>query len=264
MTLAIAFPNIDPVLIEIGPFAVRWYALAYIAGLILGWRYVRHLAKAPPQVASSNDIDDFLVWATVGVVLGGRLGYILFYNIVYYADHPLRALEIWRGGMSFHGGMLGVILAMILFCRRRHIPFLGFSDLIACATPIGLFLGRIANFINAELYGRSTSVPWGVIFPNGGPVPRHPSQLYQAFLEGMVLFIVLYLLWRSEWVRMRMGLLSGAFLLGYGIFRSIAELFREPDMHIGFLAFGTTMGQWLSLPMILFGAFLIFRAKQRS
>jgi phosphatidylglycerol:prolipoprotein diacylglycerol transferase len=264
MTLAIAFPNIDPVLIQIGPFVVRWYALAYIAGLILGWRYVRHLAKAPPQVASSNDVDDFLVWATVGVVLGGRLGYILFYNIAYYADHPLRALEIWRGGMSFHGGMLGVILAMILFCRRRHIPFLGFSDLIACATPIGLFLGRIANFINAELYGRSTSVPWGVIFPNGGPVPRHPSQLYQAFLEGMVLFIVLYLLWRSEWVRMRMGLLSGAFLLGYGIFRSIAELFREPDMHIGFLAFGTTMGQWLSLPMILFGAFLIFRAKRRS
>jgi phosphatidylglycerol:prolipoprotein diacylglycerol transferase len=204
------------------------------------------------------------VWATVGVVLGGRLGYILFYNIAYYADHPLRALEIWRGGMSFHGGMLGVILAMILFCRRRHIPFLGFSDLIACATPIGLFLGRIANFINAELYGRSTIVPWGVIFPNGGPVPRHPSQLYQAFLEGMVLFIVLYMLWRSEWVRMRMGLLSGAFLLGYGIFRSIAELFREPDMHIGFLAFGTTMGQWLSLPMILFGAFLILRAKQRS
>lgn len=264
MTLAIAFPNIDPVLIEIGPFALRWYALAYIAGLILGWRYVRHLAKAPPQVASSNEVDDFLVWATVGVVLGGRLGYILFYNIEYYANNPFRALEIWRGGMSFHGGMLGVILAMILFCRRRRIPFLGFSDLIACATPIGLFLGRIANFINAELYGRSTNVPWGVIFPNGGPVPRHPSQLYQAFLEGLVLFIILYLLWRSEWIRMRMGLLSGAFLLGYGIFRSIAELFREPDMQIGFLAFGTTMGQWLSLPMILLGVFLIFRARRRS
>jgi phosphatidylglycerol:prolipoprotein diacylglycerol transferase len=264
MTLAIAFPNIDPVLIEIGPFALRWYALAYIAGLILGWRYVRHLAKAPPQVASSNDVDDFLVWATVGVVLGGRLGYILFYNIEYYADNPLRALEIWRGGMSFHGGMLGVILAIIMFCRRRHIPLFGFSDLIACATPIGLFLGRIANFINAELYGRSTSVPWGVIFPNGGPVPRHPSQLYQAFLEGIVLFIVLYLLWRSEGLRMRMGLLSGAFLLSYGIFRSIAELFREPDMHIGFLAFGTTMGQWLSLPMILLGAFLVIRAAWRG
>jgi phosphatidylglycerol:prolipoprotein diacylglycerol transferase len=264
MTLSIAFPNIDPVLIEIGPFALRWYALAYIAGLILGWRYVRHLAKAPPQVASSNDVDDFLVWATVGVVLGGRVGYILFYNIEYYADNPLRALEIWRGGMSFHGGMLGVILAMIMFCRRRHIPFFGFSDLVACATPIGLFLGRIANFINAELYGRPTSVPWGVIFPNGGPVPRHPSQLYQAFLEGIVLFIVLYLLWRSEWVRMRFGILSGTFLLGYGIFRIIAELFREPDLHIGFLAFGTTMGQWLSLPMILFGAYLIFRARQRG
>jgi phosphatidylglycerol:prolipoprotein diacylglycerol transferase len=264
MTLAIAFPNIDPVLIELGPFALRWYALAYIAGLILGWRYVRHLAKAPPQVASSNDVDDFLVWATIGVVLGGRMGYILFYNFDYYIDSPLRALEIWRGGMSFHGGMLGVILAMIMFCRKRHISFFGFSDLIACATPIGLFLGRIANFINAELYGRPTSVPWGVIFPNGGPLPRHPSQLYQAFMEGIVLFIVLYLLWRSEWVRMRIGILSGTFLLGYGIFRSMAELFREPDVHIGFLAFGTTMGQWLSLPMILLGAFLIFRAQRRN
>jgi phosphatidylglycerol---prolipoprotein diacylglyceryl transferase len=264
MTLALAFPNIDPVLIEIGPFALRWYALAYIAGLILGWRYVRHLAKAPPHVANSNDVDDFLMWATIGVVLGGRVGYILFYNIEYYTDNPLRALEIWRGGMSFHGGMLGVILAMVMFCRRRHIPFFGFSDLIACATPIGLFLGRIANFINAELYGRPTSVPWGVIFPNGGPIPRHPSQLYQAFLEGIVLFIVLYLLWRSEWVRMRIGILSGTFLLGYGVFRSIAEVFREPDMHIGFLAFGTTMGQWLSLPMILLGGFLIFRTKRRG
>jgi phosphatidylglycerol---prolipoprotein diacylglyceryl transferase len=264
MTFAIPFPNIDPVLIEIGPFALRWYALAYIAGLILGWRYVRHLAKATPQVATTNDVDDFLVWATIGVVLGGRVGYILFYNFDFYADNPLRALEIWRGGMSFHGGMLGVILAMIGFCRKRNIPFFGFSDLIACATPIGLLLGRIANFINAELYGRLTDLPWGVIFPGGGSVPRHPSQLYQAFLEGLVLFIILYLLWRSEWVRMRLGILSGTFLLGYGIFRMIGEVFREPDVHIGFLAFGTTMGQWLSFPMVVLGAILIFRAQQHS
>ncbi len=262
MIFAIPFPNIDPVLIEIGPFAIRWYALAYIAGLILGWRYVRRLAKAPPRVATTEAIDDFLLWATVGVVLGGRLGYILFYNFDYYVDNPLRALEIWRGGMSFHGGMLGVILAIIMFCRKRQIPLLGFADLIACATPIGLFLGRIANFINAELYGRPTDLPWGVIFPDGGPIARHPSQLYQAFLEGLVLFVVLYMLWRSEWVRMRPGVLSGAFLVGYGIFRMIGELFREPDMHIGFLAFGTTMGQWLSLPMVVIGGYLIVRAKQ--
>jgi phosphatidylglycerol---prolipoprotein diacylglyceryl transferase len=264
MTFAIPFPNIDPVLIEIGPFALRWYALAYIAGLILAWWYVRHLAKAPPQVASANDVDDFLVWATIGVVLGGRVGYIVFYNFDFYVENPLRALEIWRGGMSFHGGMLGVIVAILLFCRKRNIPIFGFADLIACATPIGLFLGRIANFINAELFGRPTGVPWAMIFPGGGPIPRHPSQLYQAFLEGLVLFVVLYLLWRSEWVRMRFGTLSGTFLSGYGIFRIISEFFREPDVHIGFLAFGTTMGQWLSLPMVMLGAFLVFRARQRS
>jgi phosphatidylglycerol---prolipoprotein diacylglyceryl transferase len=264
MIFAIPFPNIDPVLIEIGPFALRWYALAYIAGLIIGWRYVRHLVKAPPRVASPNDVDDFLLWATIGVVLGGRIGYILFYNFDYYSENPLRALEIWRGGMAFHGGMLGVILALFIFCRKRGIPLLGFADLIACATPIGLLLGRIANFINAELYGRPTDVPWGVIFPDGGPIPRHPSQLYQAFLEGLVLFIILYMLWRIEAVRMRLGALSGAFLVGYGIFRMIGEVFREPDMHIGFLAFGTTMGQWLSLPMVLAGAWLIFRARQHG
>ncbi len=261
MIFAIPFPNIDPVLIEIGPFALRWYALAYIFGLILGWRYVRHLAKFPPRVASANDVDDFLLWATVGVVLGGRIGYIVFYNLDFYIDNPLRIFEIWRGGMSFHGGMLGVIVAVIVFCRRRNIPLLGFADLIACATPIGLFLGRVANFINAELVGRTTDVPWGVIFPGEDPVSRHPSQLYQAFLEGLVLLIVLNLLWQREPVRTRAGVLSGCFLLGYGLFRMVGELFREPDIQIGFLAFGTTMGQWLSLPMIAAGVFLILRAK---
>lgn len=261
MIFSIPFPNIDPVLIEVGPFALRWYALAYILGLIVGWRYVRYLATFQPKVATANDVDDFLIWATIGVVLGGRIGYIVFYNFDFYIENPLRALEIWRGGMSFHGGMLGVILAIILFCRRRNIPLLGFSDLIACATPIGLFLGRIANFINAELVGRTTDLPWGVIFPGEEPVSRHPSQLYQAFLEGLVLLIVLNLLWRSEQVRKRIGVLSGAFLFGYGIFRIVGELFREPDMQIGFLAFGTTMGQWLSLPMVVVGVFLILRAK---
>lgn len=264
MIFAIPFPQIDPVLIQVGPIAIRWYALAYIAGLLLGWRYVRHLAKAPPRVASSDDVDDFLIWATVGVVLGGRLGYVLFYNVQYYLSDPWAALEVWRGGMSFHGGMLGVICAMALFCRRRQMPFFAFTDVIACATPIGLFLGRVANFINAELYGRPTEVAWAVVFPGGGPLPRHPSQLYEAALEGLVLFVVLYLLWRAEWVRRRYGILSGAFLVGYAMARIFVEIFREPDEHIGYLAFGTTMGQWLSVPMLLLGLFLIARGWVRG
>lgn len=264
MIFAIPYPQIDPVLIQVGPVAIRWYALAYIVGLLLGWRYVRQLAKAPPRMASADDVDDFLVWATGGVVLGGRLGYILFYNFPYYLENPWAALEIWRGGMSFHGGMLGVIIAMILFCRSRQMAFFGFADLIACATPIGLLLGRIANFINGELYGRPTDVPWAMVFPGGGPEPRHPSQLYEAGLEGLVLLVILYLLWRSEWVRFRYGILSGVFLAGYAVFRMIAELFRQPDVQIGYLSLGTTMGQWLSLPMLAIGLLLILRGWLRG
>lgn len=261
MTFAIAFPNIDPVLIEFGPLAIRWYGLAYVAGLILGWRYVRRLVYGPPPVTPGRDVDDFLVWATLGVVLGGRLGYVLFYQPAYYLSHPLAIFQVWAGGMSFHGGLLGVLVALVLFVRRRNIPLLAFGDVIACAAPIGLFFGRLANFINGELFGRETDVPWAMVFPHGGPMARHPSQIYEALMEGVLLFIVLHLLWRSQTVRRRPGILTGVFLIGYALARSVAEVFRQPDTHIGFLLGGTTMGQWLSVPMLLLGLYLILRAR---
>jgi phosphatidylglycerol:prolipoprotein diacylglycerol transferase len=256
---AIAFPPLDPVILQIGPFALRWYALAYIAGLILGWRYVLRLVPASPSKVSTEHLDDYLVWATLGVVLGGRLGYVFFYKPLYYLSNPIEALFIWQGGMSFHGGMIGIALASWLFTRKRGLDFVFFSDLISCAAPIGLFFGRIANFINAELYGRTTDVPWGVIFPNGGPLPRHPSQLYEAALEGALLFILLGVCWRKDKWRLQPGRLSGLFLVGYALARGFVELFRQPDAHIGFLFFGSTMGQLLSLPMLAFGLWLVLR-----
>jgi phosphatidylglycerol:prolipoprotein diacylglycerol transferase len=257
---AIPYPAIDPVLIELGPFVIRWYALAYIAGLIIGWRWCLMLAKRPPPVVTALAIDDFLVWATLGVVLGGRLGYVLFYKPGEYFAHPLEALEVWHGGMSFHGGALGVLAAIALFCRRRKLSILSFGDIIVCAAPIGLFFGRLANFINSELWGRVTDVPWAMVFPNGGPEPRHPSQLYEAGLEGLALFLILNGLERFTAIRCRPGALSGVFLIGYGVARSIAELFREPDAFLGFLAFGLTMGQWLSLPLVVGGLVLLLRS----
>lgn len=264
MTFALAFPNIDPVLIEIGPIAIRWYGLAYVFGLLLGWRYMRRLADGPPEVTKKQDVDDFLVWATLGVIIGGRLGYVLFYQPVYFLYHPLAIFQTWSGGMSFHGGFLGVVIVAWIFVRRKGIDPLAFGDILACAAPIGLFFGRVANFINGELFGRVTDVPWGMVFPAGGPEPRHPSQLYQAALEGLVLFVLLFVLWRIEAVRRRTGLLIGVFLIGYAAARTFAELFRQPDAHIGFLAAGTTMGQLLSLPMLAVGVWLILRAKPHS
>jgi phosphatidylglycerol:prolipoprotein diacylglycerol transferase len=258
---AIAFPQIDPIAIQIGPLAIRWYALAYIAGLVLGWRYALYLAGRSPYGIKRQDVDDFLSWATVGVVLGGRLGYVLFYKPGYYLFHPLEIFAVWQGGMSFHGGALGVIIAIIWFCRRRSIPMFAFADLVCCAVPIGLFFGRIANFINSELWGRVSDVPWAMVFPTGGPEPRHPSQLYQAGLEGIALFAVLAYLQFFTRARYRAGALSGAFLVGYGVARLIGELFRQPDAHLGFLFLGATMGQLLSLPLILAGLWLILRAR---
>lgn len=260
LTLAIPFPPLDPVLIEIGPLAIRWYALAYIFGLVLGWRYLRRVVSRPGWRMTPLDVDDLLLYATLGVVLGGRLGYVLFYHPDYYLAHPLEALAVWQGGMSFHGGTLGVIAACLLFAWRRGLPPLEVGDAVACAAPIGLGLGRIANFINGELYGRVTDVPWAVIFPRGGPEPRHPSQLYEAFLEGLVLFLVLYILARRPRVAENHGLLGGAFLTGYALARLFAELFREPDAHLGFLFGGLTMGQILSLPMLAAGLLLLARA----
>ena len=263
MMFAIPFPMIDPVLVEIGPIAIRWYALAYIAGILLGWRVARVLVQRSPQVATPDQVDEFITWVTLGVILGGRLGYVLFYRPGYYLTAPWEALAVWQGGMSFHGGALGVIVATFLFARRNGLDWVAFGDRVVCVVPIGLFFGRIANFINGELWGRVTDVPWAMVFPTGGPDPRHPSQLYQAGLEGICLFTLLMMLARSETIRSRPGILSGTFLVGYGVARTIGEFFRQPDAHLGFLFAGATMGQLLSLPMIAVGAWLMLRAKER-
>ena len=255
--LVLPYPAIDPVILHIGPLAIRWYSLAYIFGLLFAWRYMLRLAARSPDVASQRDVDDFLVWATLGIVLGGRVGYALFYNPDYYLLNPISVLYIWKGGMSFHGGLLGVVLAGLVFVKRRGISPLRFADIVACAAPVGLMLGRLANFINGELFGRVSDMPWAMVFPRGGPEPRHPSQLYEAVLEGLVLFIVLAVLSRTKIISERPGALLGIFLLGYSIARLIVEIFRQPDSHLGILAAGLTMGQWLSIPMVILGIYLI-------
>jgi phosphatidylglycerol:prolipoprotein diacylglycerol transferase len=289
MITVLLFPQFDPVLVQVGPLAIRWYALAYITSLLIGWRLVRWLVRMPPAVADELQVDDFLTWATLGVVLGGRLGYVLFYQPQVYLAHPALILAVWEGGMSFHGGMLGVAVAIIVFCRRQAIPLLGFADRISVVAPIGLGLGRIANFINGELWGRPAPLwwPWAMVFPSAHPaaqpsiqayealqrtvcaglapaqcVPRYPSEIYEALLEGAVLFAVMFVLSRRERLRERFGLLTGIFLAGYAIARIIGECFREPDAFLGFLPLGTTMGQVLSIPMLLLGVWLIMRARR--
>ena len=261
MILAIPFPVIDPVLIQVGPLAIRWYALAYVAGILGCWYVVKRLANTWPGAPDARAIDDFVVWVTFGIILGGRLGYVLFYKPGYYLANPAEIAFVWQGGMSYHGGMLGVLLAALLFARQRKIRFLMLADLVACGTPIGLFFGRLANFINGELWGRASDAPWAMVFPHAGPLPRHPSQLYEAGLEGVVLLFVMLAVWRFTGARHRIGMLGGVYLTGYGCIRAFVELFREPDAHLGFLFAGATMGQLLSAPMIAIGLWLILRAK---
>src|SRR5579871_5142974 len=220
--LAIPYPVINPVALSLGPLEIRWYALAYIVGLLIGWRYCLALAERPPRLVGRKDIDDFLAWATLGVVLGGRIGYVLFYNFGYFAAHPSEIPAMWHGGMSFHGGALGVTAAILWFTRKRRLPVLAFADIIAAAIPIGLFFGRIANFVNDELWGRVTNVPWAVVFPRAGDLPRHPSQLYEAASEGLLLFLIMQVCVMLGLHR-RPGLLTAVFLLGYGTFRFICE-----------------------------------------
>jgi phosphatidylglycerol:prolipoprotein diacylglycerol transferase len=214
-----------------------------------------------PTVATKQQVDDFVTWAVLGVILGGRLGYVLFYGFERYLTAPWEALYVWQGGMSFHGGAAGVILAIILFCRQQKLSILGFGDRICAVVPVGLFFGRLANFINGELWGRVSDVPWAMVFPTGGPEPRHPSQLYQAAMEGLILLAVVQVLVHIPAIRARLGFVAGAFLAGYGIARMVGELFRQPDAQLGFLFAGLTMGQLLSIPMVLVGAFLMLRAK---
>ena len=255
------YPQIDPVIFRIGPLAIHWYGVAYIVGILLGWLYARALLKnaslwpGGQAPMSLTDLDDFLFWAAIGIVVGGRTGYILFYDLEPVLRHPLRAIEIWNGGMSFHGGLLGTTLAIVLFARGRRINVWALCDVIAPCVPIGLFFGRIANFINDELWGRVTDVPWAMIFPTGGPFPRHPSQLYEAGLEGIVLFLALRLLTHRFHTLKKPRFTCGAFVAGYGCCRIFAEFFREPDPQLGYLFGGwLTMGMVLSVPMVLVGA----------
>jgi phosphatidylglycerol:prolipoprotein diacylglycerol transferase len=271
MTLfAIPFPIVDPVLIEIGPIAIRWYALAYIVGIFLGWWYAKTLVRNQAiwgpagSPMKPSDIDDFVVWCAVGIILGGRVGYVLFYDLPRFLENPLEIFALWHGGMSFHGGFLGTVLAMVIFARIRKIPTWSLIDVIAPSVTFGLFLGRLANFINGELYGRATDVSWAMVFPDGGPEPRHPSQLYEALLEGIVLFIVLRILTNRLGKLQQPGFVSGAFAAGYGAARTFVEFFREPDIQIGYLAGGLTMGMLLSVPMILFGVGLMIWSVRRK
>jgi phosphatidylglycerol---prolipoprotein diacylglyceryl transferase len=264
--LALPFPAIDPIALSIGPLAIRWYALAYVVGLIGGWFYARRLAARAAlwgdlKRPTATDIDDIIVWVALGVVLGGRFGYVLFYNFEAYRADPSEILAVWRGGMSFHGGLLGAILAVLLFARSRGLNGLAMLDLAAVVAPIGLFFGRIANFINGELWGRpAPDLPFAFVFPHAGPVPRHPSQLYEAIGEGLLLFLLMIWAVRRFGFR-RPGLLGGLFVLGYAIARIVCEFFREPDPQLGFLfgssvnalGGGVTMGMLLSLPMALAG-----------
>lgn len=268
--LTIAFPVFDPVAISIGPIAIRWYALAYIGGIVLGWIYARSLVKKErlwggPAPITPVQLDDFILWVTIGIILGGRTGYVLFYNPAYFAQHPAEILQLWNGGMSFHGGFLGCVGAVMLFALKNNISILSLGDITTAVAPIGILLGRIANFINSELWGRpaDSSVPWAMVFPNGGPLPRHPSQLYEAGLEGILLFVILAVMIRMGALK-RPGLILGSFIAIYALARITGEFFREPDPQLGFLWGGLTMGMLLSVPMIIAGAILIVKASRRE
>lgn len=255
------FPNIDPIIFSFGHLAVRWYGMMYLLGFVGGYFMMCHVAKLRGWSINNETISDLLFYGVLGVVLGGRLGYTLFYNFPYYSQHPLEILYVWEGGMSFHGGLLGVATAVIAFCYRHKLSFLQVSDLVVTAVPIGLGFGRIGNFINGELWGRTTDLPWGVIFPGAGSFPRHPSQLYEAGLEGFVLLVVIYLLHRRNVIT---GIPSFCFLALYGCFRFLVEFVRQPDSHLGFLWGGATMGQLLSLPMIIAGVAGVILILQRK
>lgn len=257
----IPYPEIDPVLVQIGPLALRWYGLMYLLGFAGGYFYLRYLIRKRELGFSRDTLADLIFYVIFGVIFGGRLGYVIFYNLPQYLEQPLDILKVWQGGMSFHGGLLGVIVASLIFCHRRGLPVLVIGDLLASAAPIGLGLGRLGNFINAELWGRKTDVPWAMIFPGGGPYPRHPSQLYEAILEGLILFLCLWALHKRQ---VRFGVPFFSFFLLYGVFRFGVEFFREPDLQLGMLLGWATMGQLLCIPMIIFGAgglWWLFREK---
>jgi phosphatidylglycerol:prolipoprotein diacylglycerol transferase len=268
--LLINFPSFDPIAISLGPFAVRWYALAYIGGIVLGWLYARALVRnerlwSGPAPISLVQLDDFILWVTLGIILGGRTGYVLFYNLPFFIEHPAAMFKLWEGGMSFHGGFLGCVVAVMAFASRNGISILSLGDITTAVGPIGLFLGRLANFINGELWGRAADpgLPWAMVFPTGGNVPRHPSQLYEAGMEGILLFTLLAVMIRFGALK-RPGMILGSFILIYGLARIAGEHFREPDPQLGFLWGGLTMGMLLSIPMLIAGVVLIVLAVRRG
>jgi len=258
----IPFPNIDPVLVSFGPLKIRWYGLMYIMGFLFSYLLLRfQLKRQKEPLLSQDQVLDLFFYLILGLIIGARLGYVVFYNLKAYIKDPLELLAVWHGGMSFHGGFIGVLLASWWFCRKNAISLMALGDLIIVTAPIGLGLGRLANFINGELYGRITTAPWGMVFPQGGPLPRHPSQLYEAFLEGLVLFIIL---WTTRNRKSFTGALVARFLIFYGLFRGLVELFREPDVQVGYLWGFLTMGQLLCLFMILGGAVLVFWGQTKN
>lgn len=255
--------DFNSVLISIGPISIRWYSLAYIFGILLGLYYGKYLIRLFHRKLnlSEENLDDYLIWAVVGIILGGRLGYVLFYNFLFYVENPLQILIIWNGGMSFHGGLAGIIISALIFSKKNNISFWSLTDLLACISPIGLFFGRIANFINAELVGKVSSHPWSVIFPLYDDKPRHPSQLYEAFLEGLLLFYIMNFLIEKK--TCKKGQISIAFLIFYSCFRMIGEIFREPDQHLGYLFLGLSMGTILSIITISIGIVILIITKRK-
>lgn len=260
----LAYPEISPIIFQIGPFALRWYSMAYLLGIVLGWFLAAKRIRKYQIPLTKNNLEDVVFYVTLGIIIGGRLGYVSAYGSGQFMQNPLEIFAVWHGGMSFHGGIIGVIVAMFFAARKIKFSFLRLTDLVAPVVPIGIFLGRLANFVNDELWGRVTDVAWAVRFPRGGYLPRHPSQLYEACLEGIVLFIILNLMWHNKWCREHKGFISGAFLFGYAVFRTILEQFREPDAQLGFLWGWLTMGQLLSIPAFLGGLYFMLTAGKRK
>jgi phosphatidylglycerol:prolipoprotein diacylglycerol transferase len=255
--------GLDPIALQLGPLKIRWYSLAYLAGILVGWWYLLKLIAKPGAPMARRHADDMVFYATLGILIGGRLGYVLFYRPGDYWQHPIEILRLWDGGMSFHGGVIGVSLGILWMARKHGLNWLRIHDYVACCVPFGLFFGRLANFVNGELWGRPTDVPWAMIFPNGGEIPRHPSQLYEAGLEGIVLGLLLWFLFWKTNARYHPGRLVGAFILGYGICRFSLEMVRQPDQGLEHLGWGLTMGQTLTVPMLLGGLYLIGTSKGR-
>ena len=262
--------NFDPVLIDLGFFQIRWYSIAYILGIILGWVYAVKIIKKTQNNTQNfepikrSDFDDLVIYLVLGIILGGRLGYVIFYNLEYYIQNSFEIFKLWQGGMSFHGGLLGVIVTIFIFSKNKNTNFFKYSDIVACVAPIGLFLGRIANFINGELFGKISTLPWAVIFPYGGNIARHPSQIYEAILEGLVLFILINFLALKKHLIIKTGYVSSFFLISYSILRIFSENFREPDQHLGYLFNYFSMGTLLSILTLISGFLIIFFIKKNE